>query len=156
MRERGKMPHVIVIPMTRVLAGLAGLGLVLTACSQVGGDAPSPTTGPEIAGVWQGSLTESTGDEFSVKVTIDDPLVQGQQGAQADYRGIGGPGGCSGTWVYDGQKDGSWTFTETITSGSGGSCDGTGAVTLTPAQDDVLQYVWKDGGDNSIGMLTRP
>lgn len=142
--------------MTRVIAAVAALGLSLSACTQVGGDAPPPTTAPEITGVWKGNLTENSGSTFSVTVTIASPLVVGQQGAEASYRGIGGPGGCSGTWVYNGQEQGSFTFTETITSGAEGSCDGTGDVTLTPAPDDILQYVWKDGSDNSIGMLARP
>lgn len=142
--------------MTRVwvLVGAAAT-VVLTGCTQVGGDAPKPSTASEIAGTWSGSLTENTGNGFSVKVTIDSPLVEGQQGATANYRGIGGPGGCSGSWVYNGQQDGSWTFTETITDGQEGTCDGTGAVTLTPAPDDVLQYLWVDGKDSSNGFLGR-
>lgn len=142
--------------MTRVIASFAVLVLSLGACTQVGADAPAPTTVAEITGVWKGDLTENTGSGFSVTVTIADPLVVGQQGAEASYRGIGGPGGCSGTWVFNGQTEGSFSFTETITSGAEGSCDGTGEVTLTPAPDDVLQYVWKDGSDNSIGLLARP
>ncbi len=142
-------------PMLRfLLAGVAGVALC--GCTQVGGDAPSPTTAAEITGVWQGSLTENTGKGFSVKVTID-PLVTGQQSATAQYRGIGGVTGCSGSWVYEGQKGAAWEFTETITDGAGGSCAGTGTVTLTPAQDAVLQYYWKDGsGDSSNGFLSRP
>lgn len=142
--------------MRQLLAGAAAV-LVLAGCTQVGGDAPSPTTASEITGVWQGQLTSNSGSGYSVKVTINDSLTEGQQGAQAQYRGIGGPTGCSGDWVYNGQKDGSWTFTETITSGAGGSCAQTGSVTLTPAQDATLQYFYRnDSGDNSNGFLTRP
>lgn len=146
----------IVVPMRRTLA-VATLALLVTGCTTVGGDGPSPTTAAQIGGVWQGNLTENTGSGFSVKVTIDDPLTEGQQGALAQYRGIGGPRGCSGDWVYTGQKEGSWVFTETITSGSGDGCDTPGTVTLTPAQNETLQYFWKDdSGDNSYGYLSRP
>ncbi len=142
--------------MRQLLVGVAAVTM-LAGCTQVGGDAASPTTSAEITGVWQGQLTENTGDTFSVKVTIDDSLTEGQQGAEAQYRGIGELTGCSGEWVYNGQKQGSWTFTETITSGAGGSCDGTGTVTLTPAQDATLQYLWRDdSGDSSNGFLNRP
>lgn len=138
--------------MKRLLVAVAAI-VMLAGCTQVGGDAPSPTTSAEITGVWQGELTGKSGDSYSVKVTIDDQLTQGQQGATAQYRGIGGLTGCSGDWVYDGQKEGAWTFTENITDGN---CPGPGNVTLTSAQDATLQYLWVDGSDSSNGFLTRP
>lgn len=128
------------------------IGALLVGCTQVGGDAPSPTTPAEITGVWQGDLTDNTGQGYSVKVTID-PLVAGQDSAQAEYRGVGGPGGCSATWVYDGPKGSSWQFTEQ----SDGDCHGAGTVTLTPGQDAVLQYLWSEqGGGSANGFLDRP
>lgn len=138
--------------MKRFVVAVAAI-VALAGCTQVGGDAPSPTTPAEITGVWQGDLSGSSGDSYSVKVTIDDPLAQGEQGATAQYRGIGGLTGCSANWVYDEQKQGTWTFTETITDGN---CTSSGTVTLTPAQDAALQYLWRAGSDNANGFLTRP
>ncbi len=137
--------------VTRLLAaGLAAL--LLCGCTQVGGDAPSPTTAAEIGGEWKGDLDDSTGKGYSVTVTIGS-LVEGQDSAQAQYRGVGGPGSCDATWVYDGMKDSSWRFTEQ----SDGDCHGAGTVTLTPGQDDVLQYLWSEkGGDSANGFLARP
>ena len=129
-------------------AGVAAVALC--GCTQVGGDAPSPTTPAEIGGEWKGDLSDESGKSYSVTVTIGS-LVEGQDSAQAQYRGVGGPGTCDATWVYDGPKGSSWQFTEQSDDG----CHGAGTITLTPGQDDVLQYLWSEKGDSANGFLER-
>jgi hypothetical protein len=62
---------------------------------------------------------------------------------------------CGGNWTYLGRDGSAYRFREVIDRGAGGECKGAGVVTLTPVADDRLAYVFRGGGIESRGPLSR-
>ena len=62
---------------------------------------------------------------------------------------------CQGNWAYLGRSAGGYRFREVIDSGAGGSCKGTGLVTLVPTTPNTARYAFHGGGVVSRGLLLR-
>jgi hypothetical protein len=111
----------------------------------------------QIAGRWRGTLHQQGLRPFEAAVDI------GAAGrGRVAYAGIR----CGGDWTLDGVQPGTppgYLFTEEITEGVGGSCKGTGTVTLSPIQSQApngpaynfLNYTFTGGGVSSRGRLRR-
>jgi hypothetical protein len=110
-----------------------------------------------IAGSWTATLHQQGMEPFQVGVTI---AANGE--ARVAYTGIR----CGGDWTLDRAEPSTpprYLFTETITAGAGGSCKGTGAVSLSPIQRHSpnepaytrLNYRFVGGGVTSLGLLRR-
>ncbi len=128
----------------------SALALLLAGCG--GSDSKStPATKAgatqEIAGQWTGTLTQAGLPPFRVAVLIFDGA------GKVAYTGID----CAGEWRLDsgGDGTGSYVFTETIKSGAGGQCKGTGTVRLERVAANRLRYRFEGGGVTSRGVL-RP
>ena len=110
-----------------------------------------------IAGSWTAKLHQKGLGPFQVAVDI---ASDGK--ARVAYTGIR----CGGEWTLD-QVEPSmpprYLFAETITEGVGGSCKGTGTVSLSPIQRHSpnepaytrLNYLFTGGGVTSRGLLRR-
>jgi hypothetical protein len=147
-------------PLASPLLPLITLVLALTApslaaCGEKDEPEPAaaePTTqaggGFDILGSWKGELRQKGVKPFRVTARIgslDDPKQN-----EVSYTGID----CAGNWTY--LRDGeSFRFREVIDRGEGGRCKGTGTVTLTPTQGGRLEYLFRGGGIESRGVLTR-
>jgi hypothetical protein len=105
--------------------------------------------GFEIEGQWRGELQQKGLKPFQVDATIGN-LDEPKQNT-VHYTGID----CSGNWTYEGRDGDAYTFREVIDRGEGGDCKGVGTVTLTPAGDERLDYVFRGGGIESRGVLSR-
>lgn len=139
--------------MHRLFLLVAALGLAVVAgCGGSGsGDSTSAQELPEfqITGSWSGELHQQDLQPFEVTATIgdlDDPAAN-----TVHYSGID----CGGNWTYLGRSVTAYRFREVIDRGAGGSCKGTGLVTLTPVSQDVLAYEFRGGGIESRGRLAR-
>jgi hypothetical protein len=103
----------------------------------------------DILGHWSGTLHQSSLAPFKVTATIgalEDPAAN-----RVSYTGIN----CGGNWHYLGRKAETFRFREVINHGKGGDCKGVGIVTLHPVSADRLDYVFRGGGVESRGVLTR-
>ncbi len=103
----------------------------------------------EITGEWEGRLTQQGLKPFTVRATIDS-LERSKQNT-VRYSGID----CSGSWDFLGADATAYRFRETIDSGAGGQCKGTGTVELVPLDDDTLEYSFSGAGVSSEGVLRR-
>jgi hypothetical protein len=141
-------------PLARTAAALAAV-VVLAGCGEKEEELGSATTsepGAEIVGDWTGELTQAGLKPFRVAVRITDPLAG--EAATVAYTGIN----CAGTWKSLGPAvvgTPGYRFLETIDSGAGGNCKGTGNVTLAPEPGtEGLIYTFTGGGVQSGGVLT--
>jgi hypothetical protein len=145
-----------------------GLGLLLAIgallISGCGDDASSSdVTAPgegitrQIAGRWTGKLHQKGLRPFEVAVDI------GSDGnGEVAYTGIE----CGGEWALDEVQPSTpprYRFTEEIREGAGGSCKGTGTVSLAPIQGHApnrpaynrMNYSFTGGGVTSRGLIHR-
>ena len=111
----------------------------------------------QIAGRWRGELHQKGLLPFEIGVDIS---ADGH--GRVAYTGIE----CGGDWTLRGVQQTlppNYVFTEKIDAGAGGSCKGTGTVTLAPIQRHApnepaysrLNYVFEGGGVSSRGLLRR-
>jgi hypothetical protein len=146
-----------------------GLALLLALCALLiggctddegsGGTTLSDVQGitRQIAGRWTGALHQKGLPPFKAAVDI------GADGnGHVAYTGIR----CGGDWTLDRVQQPpppDYLFREEIKEGVGGSCKGTGIVTLAPIQSNApnspayneLNYSFTGGGVNSRGLLRR-
>jgi hypothetical protein len=146
----------------RELVLLLALGASLVAgCS--GGESAGNVTAPgegvtrQIAGRWAGRLHQHGLPPF--KVAVD---ISSNGDGEVAYTGIR----CGGGWNLDEVQQGlppRYVFTEEIKEGVGGSCKGTGTVSLAPIQGNTpnepaygqANYSFTGGGVTSRGLLHR-
>jgi hypothetical protein len=136
-----------------LIRSVAALALLVGGCggSDDSSNATSTTATKEstqsIAGQWTGKLTQGGLPPFRVAVAIF------SSGGKVAYTGID----CAGDWKLEGGRlsTGSYVFRETITSGAGGNCKGTGRVHLEHLASNRLQYRFEGGGVTSRGFLHR-
>jgi hypothetical protein len=102
-----------------------------------------------ITGKWRGVLTQQGLAPFTVTADIRD--LEDPAANTVHYSGID----CGGNWTYLGRDGSAYRFREVIDRGAGGNCKGVGVVTLTPVADDRLAYVFRGGGIESRGPLSR-
>lgn len=121
------------------------LGPALDRLRRSGSSRPTP-----IEGTWRGTLKQAGSADFQIRADIaslTDP-------ARNIVR-YGAPIDCAGTWRYTGAQGDAATFEETIDSGAGGKCKGTGTVRLELLSADRLSYAFSGGGVQSRGVLSR-
>lgn len=121
------------------------LGPALDRLRDSGATRPVP-----IEGTWRGSLKQPGSSDFAIRADIaslTDP-------AKNTVR-YGAPINCAGNWRYAGAQRDTATFEETIDSGAGGNCKGTGTVSLRLLSTDRLSYSFTGGGVQSQGVLER-
>jgi hypothetical protein len=111
----------------------------------------------QIAGSWAGNLHQSGLAPFKIAVNI---TANGS--GRVAYTVID----CGGDWDLRGTQPTTpprYIFTETIDQGAGGTCKGTGTVTLSPIQGHSpnrpaytrINYSFTGGGVTSRGLLRR-
>jgi hypothetical protein len=123
------------------------------------GDLTTPGEGVtrQISGRWIGKLHQKGLPPFRIAADIGSDSM-----GRVAYTGIE----CAGSWELDGVSESlppQYAFTETIEEGAGGSCKGTGTVSLSPIQDDApnspaysqMTYTFTGGGVTSSGTLRR-
>jgi len=140
---------------------LLSLGILLLAgCSNDdAGNLTAPGEGVtrQIAGSWAGKLQQAGLPPFKMAVDITSDST-----GRVAYTGIE----CGGEWTLDGVRPSTpprYVFTEQINGGAGGSCKGTGTVSLSPIQGHSpnrpaytrLNYRFTGGGVASRGLLHR-
>jgi hypothetical protein len=108
-----------------------------------------PEDGYVIIGDWKGELTQKDLAPFEVTAKIND--LEDPAANTVHYTGID----CGGNWTFLGRQDGGFRFREVIDRGAGGNCKGVGVVTLTPRTENTVGYVFKGGGIESRGVLSR-
>jgi hypothetical protein len=149
--------------------GIAVLALALTliaGCGSSGSDSTSTTSsvpGFQIVGSWSGELHQKGLQPFKVSANIRDLGDPAKN--TVHYTGID----CGGNWTYLGvgatshvatgetvaTSESHYRFREVINRGVGGDCKGVGRVTMTPIGPDTVDYVFRGGGVESRGQLTR-
>ena len=147
--------------MPRPNVCLLTLGILLLAgCSDDNaGNLTAPGEGVtrQIAGSWAGKLQQARLPPFKIAVDL---TANGT--ARVAYAGID----CGGDWTLDGVRPSTpprYVFTEEIDEGAGGTCKGTGTVSLLPIQGHSpnrpaytrLNYRFSGGGVSSRGLLHR-
>jgi hypothetical protein len=145
----------------RLKACLVSLGIVLLAgCSDDdAGNLTAPGEGitRQIAGSWAGKLQQAGLPPFKIAVDITSDGT-----GRVAYTGIE----CGGEWTLEGVRPSTpprYVFTEEINEGAGGTCKGTGTVSLSPIQGHLpnrpaytrLNYRFTGGGVASRGLLHR-
>jgi hypothetical protein len=147
----------------RLLGYLFALGALLIAgCGDDGAGEGTTLSNAEgitrqIAGGWTATLHQQGLAPFKVGVDIS---ADGR--GRVAYTGIE----CGGEWTLHGVEQSMpprYLFTEEINQGAGGTCKGTGAVTLAPIQRHSpnepaytrLNYSFTGGGVTSRGLLHR-
>jgi hypothetical protein len=111
----------------------------------------------QISGNWTGTLHEEGLPPFEIAVDIGADST-----GEVAYTGIE----CGGGWTLDGVQTSippHYTFTEQINEGAGGTCKGTGTVSVSPIQSyspnepayNRLNYRFSGGGVTSAGLLHR-
>jgi hypothetical protein len=142
-----------------------GLGLLLALAvlliagcgSNDAGEETALSNTRQISGSWTGNLHQKGLAPFAMAVNIG-----GDGTGDVAYRGIE----CGGDWTLDAVEPSApprYIFKEEITEGSGGSCKGTGTVTLSPIQRHApngpaytrMNYIFTGGGVTSRGLLHR-
>jgi hypothetical protein len=143
------------VPLVFLLLSVVGCGN--------GGEAIEPgATGDEgvtrqIAGRWTGTLHQKQLPAFEIAADISSDGA-----AEVAYTGIE----CGGEWSLDGVQASlppRYDFTEEIKAGAGGTCKGTGTVSLLPIQHNSpnepaysrMHYRFTGGGVTSRGLLHR-
>jgi hypothetical protein len=146
----------------RGLALLLAIGALLIAgcdSDEDAGDLTTPGDGVtrQISGRWIGKLHQKGLPPFRIAADIGSDSM-----GHVAYTGID----CGGSWQLTGVSQSlppQYAFTETIEEGAGGSCKGTGTVSLSPIQDDApnspaysqMTYRFTGGGVTSSGQLRR-
>jgi hypothetical protein len=111
----------------------------------------------QISGRWTGDLRQQGLEPFEIGVDIGADST-----AKVAYTGIQ----CGGDWTLDRAEASTpprYLFTETIDEGAGGTCKGTGMVSLVPIQRHAangpayiqMNYTFTGGGVTSQGLLHR-
>jgi hypothetical protein len=136
------------------LATLVLAAAVVTACGEkeenldVGTTATTGEPAAAIAGRWTGQLAQKGLPPFQIAVVIN----AGGSGAVA-YTGIN----CGGTWTprftAPPAAGAPYIFDERIDRGAGGSCKGTGSVSVTH-EGNTLSYRFTGGSVSSDGALS--
>ena len=106
-----------------------------------------PTQAQFPAGRWQGRLAQRGLKPFQMRVVIRSrsrPAANRVSYSEID---------CGGNWAYLGDRGPDLRFREVINRGRGGSCRGTGVVTLRYVSADRLRYEFRGGGVASSGFL---
>lgn len=113
--------------------------------------ATSSGEGPqfEMVGSWNGILTQEGLPDFAVGAHIGS--LEHAPRNRVHYTGIN----CGGNWAFLRRAGSAFLFRETINSGEGGECKGTGTVKLTPVSANVVDYQFRGGGVISRGVLHR-
>ena len=146
---RRLLPHFFVT----ALAAIA-----LSGCEKEEPAVEAPQAGPgtteneilaDITGEWRGELRQPGLKPFAVRALIRHP--EDPRESLVRYGGID----CSGTWTVIDVRDRTVRFRETIDSGQGGKCKGTGTVEITAIDEERLDYVFRGGGVKSAGVLHR-
>jgi hypothetical protein len=139
------------------------LVLLMAGCGGVNDTGEPGVTGAElgltrqISGNWTGKLHQKGQPPFKIAVDIGADST-----AQVAYSGIE----CGGGWTLDGVQTSvppRYLFTEEIKKGAGGTCKGTGTVSISPIQGNSpsepaynqLSYEFSGGGVTSRGLLHR-
>jgi len=114
--------------------------------------APTPPQGlpQDVVGRWHGTLHQQRVKPFPITVSIvsaTDP--------KRNVVHYGGEIDCSGSWRYTGADGSKVMFRETITSGSGAKCKGSGDVTVSAEAGEPrrLRYAFRGDGVQSDGVL---
>lgn len=114
--------------------------------------APTPPQGlpQDVVGRWQGTLHQKGIKPFPISVSIVSATDPNRNVVH-----YGGAIDCSGNWRYTGADGPQVMFRETITSGSGAKCKGTGDVTVRAqaGAPERLAYTFRDDGIESTGVL---
>jgi hypothetical protein len=111
----------------------------------------------QISGRWTGELRQQGLKPFEIGVDIGADST-----AKVAYTGIQ----CGGDWTLDRAEASTpprYLFTEKIDEGAGGTCKGTGTVSLAPVQGHApngpaytrMNYSFTGGGVTSRGLLHR-
>jgi hypothetical protein len=148
--------------LDRKICLLALVIVLLAGCSDDGGGEGTSLSNVEgitrqIAGGWTAQLHQKGLAPFEIAVDIS---ADGR--GRVAYTGIE----CGGEWSLDAVQPSvppRYNFIETIREGAGGSCKGTGDVTLSPIQRHSpnepaytrLNYRFTGGGVTSRGLLHR-
>jgi hypothetical protein len=133
--------------VTAVLA--AAVAIAASVGAGCGGSDEGDESGFQITGSWSGELHQQDLTPFRVRAAILD--LENPEKNTVHYSGID----CGGNWTFLGRQSEVYRFREEINRGAGGNCKGTGIVTLTAKGDDSLAYVFRGGGIESEGTLTR-
>jgi hypothetical protein len=127
--------------------------LLVGGCGGEDNDSGEGNAAQAIAGDWIGTLKQKGLTPFRVAVQIE-PSGSGR----VAYTGIE----CGGTWTMQPEILDSdppqYGFDEQIEEGAGGSCRGSGDVSIQPdaiAPREVLDYVFTGGGITSRGFLHK-
>ena len=103
-----------------------------------------------IAGNWAGLVSQPGYDDFSLEVSIADPIV-GRVVGTGNYDGE-----CTFNWTYLRQEQETYFFDEKILTGRDYCVDG--VIQISFISDNSLKYYWLESAsdDNSAeGTLTR-
>ena len=148
------------IPLVALLFWGAGCGGVNDSGEPGGGNTDTQAAAArQISGNWRGTLHQAKLPPFQIAVDISSGST-----AQVAYTGIK----CGGDWDLDQVQAPSpshyvYVFTERIDRGAGGSCKGTGKVSVSPIQRQVpnepayqqMDYRFTGGGVTSTGLIHR-
>ena len=117
--------------------------------------APSPPQGlpQDVAGRWRGTLHQRGVKPFPISVSIISATD-----ASRNVVHYGGEIDCSGSWRYLDADGPRVRFRETIDSGAGGKCKGSGNVTVSAIDgaQPKLRYSFTGDGIKSAGVLAHP
>jgi hypothetical protein len=135
------------------IAALALSAALLAGCgSSDSSTSPSTTSsvpGFQIVGSWSGQLHQKGLQPFRVTSNIRD--LRDPAKNTVHYTGIN----CGGNWTYLGRSGEAYRFREVINRGAGDTCKGVGRVAMTPRGPDTVDYLFRGGGVESRGQLTR-
>ncbi len=110
---------------------------------------PSSRSGAYVLGRWHGELHQKRMPAFMVSADIRS--LRDPKRNTVAYSVIR----CGGNWTYQGFRQGAYRFREVIDRGAGGTCKGTGQVTLIPLGHNTVGYEFRGGGIISRGALRR-
>ena len=132
-----------------LIAGAAGCGDSDKDKSTSGGATGTVPHAFALLDSWHGQLKQKKLEPFEVTARIRS--LSTAKLNTVHYTGIN----CSGNWTYLGRAHGAFRFREVINSGESAKCKGVGIVRLTPKGDNQLDYVFRGGGVESRGVLSR-
>jgi hypothetical protein len=148
------------LPLAVLVIAIAGCGGVNDSGEPGGGNTDTQSAAArQISGNWRGTLHQAKLPPFQIAVDISAGNT-----AQVAYTGIK----CGGEWSLDQVQAPSpshfiYVFTEQINQGAGGSCKGTGRVSVSPIQREIpnepayqqMRYRFSGGGVTSRGLIHR-
>lgn len=154
----------------RIAAGVAGLAVAAALAAGCGEksepdlsnvpappqpQAPNPPQGlpQDVVGRWHGTLQQKGIKPFSITVSIVSATDPSRNAVH-----YGGQIDCSGTWRYVDANGPQVRFRETIDSGAGGKCKGSGDVTVSAVDGAMPKLRYRFGGEGikSTGVLAHP